>query len=507
MILPRLSQLALIVAFCSTIEAQCPVTQPDCTSSGSNDTWPVQTYRSTSVTAPNLTITGNGGSLSPGYAFFDNYIMTPQNQLIYAAPNASATNFHVQTYNGAPYLTYWTANATGTSGYGYGSLTLLDSSYVATTLCMDLGLTSYPVLPRPVCQFDAHEQAITERNTLLVTGYNYTTADLSSIGGPKDGYILDSHFFEIDIATQEILFSWDAAEHVPVSASHLPLSDTSSGTADAPYDFFHVNSLELVGEDYLVNSRHTWTTFLISGVNGSILWTFNATGGGSFGPEAANYPFSWQHFARVHNRTENTFALSLFANNNFGTADITPTTGLVYELSLPPSKEVAPKLLRSLEVPSEDLYAGSQGNYEVDVLATGNQFMGYGQVPVMREYGPATDGSDLRWEARFNYDGGLVSYRAYKQEWSGMPRDWDPSLVIVKGRNGENVAEAYVSWNGATDVREWIVYTGRSEAELQARGTRPVSGFETVFAAPSSGCVVVEAVLGEGTRRSNVVCN
>lgn len=106
---------------------------------------------------------------------------------------------------------------------------------------------------------DIHEQQLTSRDTLLVSAYNNTPYDLTSIGGPAKGWIVDSLIFELDVETWDVLFSWKAADHVPLSSSHQPLKieGTTYGTKSAPWDWFHVNAVDLVGEDYLVNARHT----------------------------------------------------------------------------------------------------------------------------------------------------------------------------------------------------------------------------------------------------------
>jgi hypothetical protein len=46
---------------------------------------------------------------------------------------------------------------------------------------------------------------------------------------------------------------------------------------------------------------------------------------------------------------------------------------------------------------------------------------------------------------------------------------------------------AYVSWNGATEVRTWRVLAGRSPAALAAAGSQPWAGFETKIPVNSDG--------------------
>jgi Arylsulfotransferase (ASST) len=61
---------------------------------------------------------------------------------------------------------------------------------------------------------------VTERGSLLVTGYNLTQVDLTSVNGSADGWIYNSLFFEIDIESKEILFQWSALE------TRIPISNT-----------------------------------------------------------------------------------------------------------------------------------------------------------------------------------------------------------------------------------------------------------------------------------------
>jgi len=128
-----------------------------------------------------------------------------------------------------------------------------------------------PNIPRFECQADIHESYVTERGSIILSAYNYTQADLTSVGGPADGWIYDGLFFYVDIKTQKILFSWSAAAHVPINSTKLPLG--GAGTADNPFDFFNINSIQPVGNGYLVNSRHVWTVYKLDS-KGKIEWEF-----------------------------------------------------------------------------------------------------------------------------------------------------------------------------------------------------------------------------------------
>ena len=431
------------------------------------------------------------------------FIMTSDGDLVYGHNLTGMTDLRKQYYNGKPHLTFWSGyNSQGVNvGHGYGQVNFLDDTYSLSVVNPNLRLNKLTTTDNPDWSLDLHEQQMTSWNTLLVSAYNNTPYDLSSVGGPKEGWIVDGMVFELDIATQEILFSWKAVDHVPLNASHQPFNDESgNGTQAAPWDYFHINAIEGVGGDILVNARHTWSTYLISRSDGSIVWSIEGENGGSFGPLPSDGTFRWQHFARAHNVTATSLDLALFDDHNQaldnGTAG---SRGLVYHLELPARKSYIPELRRKIETPAQGLYADSQGSYAA-ALSNGNQLLGYGQIAMTREYGPATDGSDLRWEAQFGGINGVQSYRAFKETWQATPAGWDPSLVVEDG-------EGYVSWNGATDVTAWAVYVGHDSADLACVGVAERKRFETVFAVPQDAAYVQVAALQERreVRKSNVV--
>ena len=138
-------------------------------------------------------------------------------------PSTSANNLRVATYEGNSILTYWSgSSAPGANvGHGYGNVTFLDATYnEILTVCPQFGLLTPNNVTYP-CQADLHESFVTDRNTLLVTAYNVTETDLSSIGGPPNGWVFDCLFFELDPKNNDILFRWSALEQMPVSETKL----------------------------------------------------------------------------------------------------------------------------------------------------------------------------------------------------------------------------------------------------------------------------------------------
>ncbi|KIV81672.1 hypothetical protein PV11_03841 [Exophiala sideris] len=498
----------------------CSASSSQITTNGINSTlWPWQTYKSFDALPPVLAINNTGEPLFDGLVFFDSaygtsvpaakeqapLIMTDTGDLVWNGPVATsqAANLRVQTFNGSQVLTYWSGQGTaGTAqivGHGFGEVVVLDSNYTQLyTVCPKLSFNLPPNVTAN-CVADIHESLITSRNTMLVTAYNTTPADLTSVGGPKNGWVLDSLAVEVNITTGEVLFSWSPLAHLQINQSNYLLSGAGLNQSN-PYDFFHINSIELVGENYLINSRHLWSTFLVN-PKGDILWGINGKTGGDFGTLPEGGTFSWQHFARVQQLNSTNALVSWFANNNDETGQVNakPSTCLSLLLTLPPNASSPPVLY----------------------LPNGNKFLGYGSNAVIAEYGPFTNSTNgtegqVRWSATFGSGDLVSSYRAYKQVWHATPAT-KPSLVVLQASSndtlthcaGSSTWRGYVSWNGATDVTKYIVYTGSTNTTLTATGQASKTGFETEFVVPQGAAFVqVGAVENNGTavtRRSSVV--
>lgn len=259
--------------------------------------WPVQSYQTEPFHFPVFNITKTGLPLDQGLIFItpegtfadstlveNAQIADDDGNLIWSSSiGGPFFNLLVQQLNNQSVLTYWNGSGTPAGGgHGYGRVSILDRTYTEIyNICPDLGLLSAPNGTvtngsSGLCQADLHEQYLTDRGTLLVTAYNITQTDLTSVGGASDGWILDSLFFELDLETSETLFSWSALANVPISDSQLPFSSGDGSTQALAWDFFHINSIQLVGDDYLINSRHLWTVFLLDST-GEILWTLNVS--------------------------------------------------------------------------------------------------------------------------------------------------------------------------------------------------------------------------------------
>jgi len=351
-------------------------------------------------------------------------------------PGLVTTDFRVQLYRGRPALTWWQGLVE--LGHGVGHYVIADSSY------------------RPIATIDAgnrragdlHEFLLTDRGTALLTSYLVTQSDLRSVGGSAHGSIQDAMFQEIDVPSGRVLLEWHSLDHIPVAESYWPLS--------ADWDYVHVNSIAVdTDQNLLISSRNTHTVYKIDRRTGEIIWRLG--GRHSNFAIAAEAQFAWQHDAR--RQPDGT--ITLFDNGD----EVSRAIALSVD-------EVAHRvtLRSSWTHPSVKLHATSQGN--VQVLPTGNVFVGWGAQPYMSEFSPT---GELLFDAELasNY----VSYRAYRIPWSAAGAG-QPTVVTRPSRSHTDV---FVSWNGDTRVTRWEALTGTGAQALSAVGGVARTGFETAM--------------------------
>lgn len=320
---------------------------------------------------------------------------------------------------------------------------------------------------------DAHEALISSDNTLLVTVYNTTQTDLTSVGYGTAGWILDAMVYELDIETSEVLWSWSAVDHVdqiPLTASHEPIVQIPHFASTA-WDYFHINAITEYGEGYLLSSRTLWNVYYIEKSTGNVIWYFNGADGGDF-TLPTNYEaqtgeelFKYQHDPRVLSTSSTGLVLTLFDNNNFEYGNVlSPNTSYGLEITLN-TNTFTTTLNQVLYDPADEVHTIAEGNRQS--LANGNVFINYGFQPYAKEYNSA---GDVVWSANWGTIGD-GAYRAHKYVFEGTPTT--APKVVVSGSATEYIV--YVSWNGATEVATWkLVGCG-------ALGTVSVTktGFET----------------------------
>lgn len=420
---------------------------------------------------PLLSVRTNEGNLGSGYAF-----VTPGGPVIVDdhgqplwnrnVPGASA-NFRVQTYQGQPVLTWWEGTITkwGT-GTGHGVIMNGDYEVVAIVRAAN-GLSC-----------DVHEFLLTDRGTAYITAVNEVDEDLTSVGGPANGKAVRSYVQEIDIASGNLLFTWSAHDHIPLSETMSKY--TKKNTEGKPFSAVHLNSVNEMGDGtILVSARDTWTLYKIDPTTGKIVWRLG--GKSSDFQLGKGVKFSWQHDANVQPNN----VITLF-DDEAGPEEGPRSRALILNVD-----ETAMKvtLAKSYEHRTPSLLAFSQGS--VQVLPNTDLFVGWGAEP---------------WYTQFRSDGTVAldvkietgqSYRAFRCTWTGTPTD-APAIAVRSAGQGSVVV--YTSWNGATEVTTWQVLGGSSATGLTPLHTASRDGFETSVTLRSAPAYVAVAALGsDGT--------
>jgi hypothetical protein len=378
--------------------------------------------------------------------------------------DTSATDVRVQSYQGKPVLTWWQGYVTGGEGSGEGVIDNTSYQQIGTVHAGN-GVTA-----------DLHEFEVTSQNTALVTGSVPVRWNLSSVHGSKTGVVDDSVVQEIDIPTGLVLFQWDSLDHVPVTDSYQNLPQKSF----IPYDYFHVNSIDVDKDNNLVvSARNTWAAYKINSRSGAVIWTLG--GKHSTFKMQSGAAFAFQHDVRV--RSINDWFVTLF-DDGAGPPNVHKQSRAI-KLFLNIKKKTATKVQEFDHSPS--LLAGYEGNYQQ--LPNGDVFTGWGQQPYFTEFNS---------KGKTVFDGHFVdgdaSYRAWKFPWTGTPQ----TLPAIAATNSGTKMTVYASWNGATNVASWRVLAGSSTSALSAVTTVTKNTFETPTTVTKAAYVAVQALSSKG---------
>ena len=144
---------------------------------------------------------------------------------------------------------------------------------------------------------------------VLVTLQPKTGVDLTGIGGPASASICDHVIQEIDPSNGSVVWSWDTADHIPVTEMDPQwfgqYVDGGPSSGSCGYDVYHWNSIEQTSTGFLVSYRHLDALYAIDRSSGNIAWKL----GGSNRPEsltvvddpvfAGGSHFGGQHDARL----------------------------------------------------------------------------------------------------------------------------------------------------------------------------------------------------------------
>ncbi len=376
-----------------------------------------------------------------------------------------ATNLQVQQYDGQPVLTWWQGRIPP-QGFGQGE-EIIDNSAYRQIGRVHAGNGDLA---------DLHEFHITPQGTALLTVFQPVACNLSFLGGPSSGAVTDSLFQEIDLRTGLVRREWASLDHVGLNESY---SSARGSSTIWPFDYFHLNSIDqLANGTTLISARNTSTLYELNTLTGQI----QARIGGrhssvKLSPGAAT---AYQHDASVlPNGT-----ISVFDNGGVPKVH-SQSRGLVLAVNANTNTD---RVVAEYAHSAPPLLAGSQG--DMQTLADGNVFIGWGAEPYFSEYSAS---GQLLYDAHMH--GSYQSYRSYRFEWTGAPSA--PPAIAATKLAGRMIV--YASWNGDTRTAAWRVLAGPTPTQLTPVASAARGGFETAITAPvAEGYVAVQGLDSTG---------
>ncbi|EMD00645.1 hypothetical protein BAUCODRAFT_50297, partial [Baudoinia panamericana UAMH 10762] len=385
-----------------------------------------------------------------------------------------AYDFKVQRYQDEEYLTFWLGDDR-VRGHGAGYYYMLNSSYaVVHRVGAANGLAA-----------DLHEFLITPDGTALMTMYEVVERDVTTLRSfdsnePNDvdpNGVWDCIFQEIAIDSGRLIFEWRASDYLEINETYHNIE--SAGTLSDPFDWFHINSIDKdeLG-NYLISVRYTHSILYIDGVTGDIIWSLGGKSNDFMDvSDGFAINFAWQHDARFHDI--NTFP-NLYTPPP---ARAGYTTQLLTVASINGTdSDYTVRVIQSYDNPKA-VRSSSQGSMQILPQAGDDPkvLVGYGLNAVWTEF--EADGTvlcDVHFGAETSWERGDVqSYRVHKFSWKGYPSTHPVAEI------SDDDEEIYVSWNGATEVVDWILQCSESDTNDELAWEDVVrvrkEGFETVI--------------------------
>jgi predicted lipoprotein with Yx(FWY)xxD motif len=384
-------------------------------------------------------------------------------------------DFQTQTYLGKPVLTWWQGGLIVPPETPAGVPEPGSAFYIYNQ--------HYREIKKITAQdgfiADPHELILTKQGTAIFPAAKDVTANLAPYGGSATGQYEDNEIQEINLKTGKLVFHWDMAQHVPLSDAEVPVPTASS----VVWDPYHINSIEADSSGHLlVSARDTWTLYEISHKTGAVDWQLG--GKDSTFTLGQNADFSYQHDARFVTGNE----ISMFDDSCCNLPLGKPTAfahGLVLKLNT--STKTASVVHSYGHNPGLDVT--TQGNLQT--LADGNVFIGWGQQPFYSEY---TAAGKLLYDVRI--PDADSTYRVLRLPWVGKPLT-KPSIAV---RRSGAKATVLASWNGATQVTSWEVLAGSGRHRLGAVRVLARHGFETTIRVKSKLAFFEVKALGAAGR-------
>ena len=439
---------------------------------------------------PKIKVTNRSGRISPGYIFTTvrtradadqkgPMIIDDRGNVVWFNPSVFTSNLHVINYMGQRALIWWEGKFF--PGYGRGDWIIVDRSYKQIAR----------IKAGNGQQTDFHDIRFTNK-TAIVMNYVVVNRDLSSVGGAPNTKVLDNVVQEIDLKSGKVLFQWSALAHVAFSESSRK-PPTKSGE---PYDFFHINSVDIDDDGHLlISGRRTDSILKVHRKTGAVIWrlggrrsTLEIGPGMEFsglhdsdrqadgsiaifddGPSSG--ALIWRlsggrstfkmgpgtEFIAQHDAQRQADGSITIFDNGLSSKGYKQSRGISLKVD---TKKLTVKLRRTNSNPVEKV-SRTEGNFQA--LPRGHFLAGWGNLTNFTEF-------DRKGKVVYNAElpEGVNTYRAYKSGWSGRPAK--KPYIAVRKRSGDGV-RVYASWNGATGVEAWQVLTGSSPNSLKPTRT------------------------------------
>lgn len=183
----------------------------------------------------------------------------------------------------------------GWMNFGPGEEHLLDGTRTRTFLVAP-SLGGY-MDPHELLQLPPNKNQHGAGNYVFIAAIWKGPFDLRPYGGLENSYVLDNVVEEVT-SYGALVWSWSSLENISVAETDPNWRFLLNGTSVDPY---HMNSVERVGETYVISQRHMNAVICVDRKTGKRLWKL----GGTPRPESLSYVgdaygnFGGNHDARV----------------------------------------------------------------------------------------------------------------------------------------------------------------------------------------------------------------
>jgi hypothetical protein len=310
---------------------------------------------------------------------------------------------------------------------------------------------------------------MTPQNTALIGSYVPVKMNLSAYGGRASQTVYSYVVQEIDVATGNVLFSWNSLDHVPITYSEYSVP----GNGD-PFDYFHGNSIALTSDgNLLISGRNVSAVYEVNRTTGAVIWELGGKHSVFALAPSGQQWFCYQHDARQPEAN----VITLFDDGGSGPSSCANHASRGLALTLDTTSHTA-TITRDLGH-NPPLHAAIVGSDQP--LPNGDDLVSWGSVPEITEFNAA---------GKSNFDMSLSgqTYRAFRGPWTGTP-DYPPAVAARRGTG--NAVTVYASWNGDTQVASWQILAGSTPSSLRPVGQpQAKTGFEAKITVPTAGPLV-----------------